>query len=75
VKIIPRTTIPVPINEAKCVELSKAVAGLMVVATVVAAIEGSLPVKIGDRSNPNLETTKPRPIRATHVLNQARKVL
>ena len=73
-KIIPRTTIPVPINEEKCVELSKAVAGLVVVAAVV-AIEGSLPVKIGDRSNPNLETTKPRPIRATHVLNQARKVL
>ena len=58
-----------PMNEEKCVELSKAVAGLVV------AIEASSPTKIGDRSKPNLETTKPRPIRAIHVLNQARKVL
>lgn len=49
-KIIPRTTIPVPINEEKCVELSKAVAELVV---AVVAIEGSLPTKIGYRSNPN----------------------
>jgi hypothetical protein len=56
-------------NEEKWVELSKAAAGLVV------AIEGSSPTKIGDRSNPNLETIKPRPIRATHVLNQARNVL
>ena len=59
-----------PINEEKSVELSKAVAGLVV------AIEASSPTKIGDRSKPNLETTKLRPIRATHVLNnQTRNVL
>lgn len=67
--MIPRITILVPMKEEKWVELSKAVAGLVV------AIEGSSPTNIGDRSKPNLETTKPSPIRATHVLNQARNVL
>jgi len=69
--MIPRTTIPIPMNEEKCVELSKAVAGL-----VVALIEeGASLRKKGERSNPNLETTNPRPISATHVLNHAKKVL
>ena len=69
--MIPRTTIPIPMNEEKCVEPSRAVAGL-----VVALIEeGPSLTKKGERSNPNLETTKPRPIRAIHVLSQARKVL
>jgi hypothetical protein len=69
--MIPRTTMPIPMKEEKCVEPSKALAGM-----VVALIEeGPSLTKKGERSNPNLETTKPRPISATHVLNHARKVL
>jgi len=71
VKTIPRTTIVVPISEEKCAELAKATAGLV----TVLATEGFSPIKMVVRNNPNLETTKPRPIRATHVLNHARKVL
>ncbi|HKU83811.1 MAG TPA: hypothetical protein VJP58_07195 [Candidatus Nitrosocosmicus sp.] len=44
-------------------------------ARLVALIEGSPTVEIGNRNNPNLATTKPRPMRATQVLSQARKVL
>ena len=41
---------------------------------MVALVEGSPAVEIGNRNNPNLATIKPRPMRATEVLSQTRKV-